>query len=160
MKLYTAVRDYIQNDTAARGFFGHPEPFQLWVLDEPSCFDALGFWQIEGWLEWIGVGRDEQQQVEDSLRRHAVLTPCPDGRIPALQQLSTTEDRRYAVVFMQIDSTFLSGNYIASAYLYDNASRAATHGEIVAAYPEGMIYFIVFGKDGQIRKVFSDRVFH
>lgn len=155
MKVYTATLEYIRTDTMARRIFNHPDTFQVRVCDKITCLTDSYFWDWRGWLQWMGLPHRERKarrRVEDSLYRHTVRTRCVAARNPALERLSTADDWRYAVEFMQIDSTFLPGNYIASAYLWDNVDRLDVSSRYVEA---GMMYTIVFGKDNQIRKVFT-----
>lgn len=155
MKLYAITRDYIQNDTAARRAFNHPDPFQVWVLEETTC-NPIDWWDT-GIIVWMGLRRndpEEQDRLEDSLRRYAAVTPCDVGKNPALRQLSTTDDRLYTIVYMQIDSTFIPGSYIVSAYLSHNICRENNLNG--ALWQVTMAYALVLGKDGEIRVATND----
>ena len=154
MKLYAAVVDYIQTDTATRIFLKQAGPVKVWVLRETTCLPGINYWDLDGWLEWMGLAREDiekQRHIEDSLNRRANLTPCDVDRIYALQELSTTYDRRYVVNFMNIDSTFLPGNFIVSAYLWDNVDG---EDEGIGYMQAGKIYSVIFDSEGNIRKVF------
>lgn len=151
--LYAAVRDYIQTDTTAWEFLKHPGPFKTWVLDDVTCVDYIYYWDIEGWIEWMGLSpRDEEdyKRIEDSLRSHALPMPCSaDPNL--LGDLSTTGDIRYVLKFGQIDSVFFPGKYIVSATLWDNMSRHSAGFDIQGV---GKIYFIILDRNCHVLKVF------
>ena len=155
MKLYTAVRDYIQNDTVAQRVFDHPGPFEVWVLEETTC-SSIDWWDtgVVTWMWGQPKDQEEKRRLEDSLRHNAVVTPCNFGRNPALRQLSTTDNRLYTIVYMQIDSTFLPNDYIVSAYLSQNVCRENDLNG--ALWQVKMSYTLVIGKDGSVRTAISE----
>lgn len=154
MRLYTATRDYIQADTAARRIFNHPEPFQVWVSDRATCLTGFYYWNWPGWLEWMGLsvqGREERRRIRDSLYHHVKRTRCQTATNPALGRLSTTADQRYSIQFKHIDSTFLPDRYIVSAHLLIDFPRSDSidYGDTC------MFYSIILDNSSQVIKAFS-----
>lgn len=155
MRIYTAARDHIQTDTWTRVHFNHPGPFPVWVFDETACFHYDSFRKKEIWTEWLEVDPEDsvlQRRIWDSIDRRRIIITCDPGIDPDLRRLSTTDDRTYSLVFMQIDSTLRPEHYIVPVNLYHNENRLIHRHEMMFR-TRSMLYIFLFDKNLRIRKV-------